>query len=235
MSIALNSDHMSEIEKYDKFILSETANNHNEYYEFDYVTPDEIKTLLNKFLKSSIYIFNYLGFSTEKLTGFIKEVCLEYSELLFFANKCINEIKELEIVKNALNERYKRYYKISNALETELSELKSDLRKGKIVVNDEFNDDKSLIIENKSRPENNYELQRLKEHVEVYEKTISLLKNKENQIYSDYQSFKTIFLKELRNQKFDLEEAIKQRDILRNVLVEFKGYFSNIISNQKFE
>jgi hypothetical protein len=51
-------------------------------------------------------------------------MCVEYSELLYFANKSVNEIKELELVKNALNERYKRYYKTTIQMEKELDQLK---------------------------------------------------------------------------------------------------------------
>jgi len=61
---------------------------------------------------------------TEKLTAFIKEVCLEYSELLFFSYKLLNDIREIEIVKQCLNERFKRLNKICFQLESELSEYK---------------------------------------------------------------------------------------------------------------
>lgn len=62
---------------------------------------------------------------TEKLTAFIKEVCLEYSELLFYSFKIVNEIKEIELVKNCLNERFKKLNRICFMLEGELSEYKS--------------------------------------------------------------------------------------------------------------
>lgn len=61
---------------------------------------------------------------TEKLTAFIKEVCLEYSELLFFSFKFTNEIREIELVKNCLNERFKKLNKICFQLEGELNEYK---------------------------------------------------------------------------------------------------------------
>jgi hypothetical protein len=64
---------------------------------------------------------------------------------------------------------------------------------------------------------------------------MNCIKSKDDQIISEYESFKIIFMKELRNLRFDLDEANKQKNLLRNVLVEFRSYFNNVISNQKFE
>lgn len=61
---------------------------------------------------------------TEKLTAFIKEICLEYSELLYFSYRLTNEIREIELVKNCLNERFKKLNKICFQLEAELNEYK---------------------------------------------------------------------------------------------------------------
>ena len=67
---------------------------------------------LNKFLKSN--------FPVDKLTAFIKELCTGYSELLYSSNRSLMEIKEIEIVKNALNERYKHFEKLSSEYEKQL-------------------------------------------------------------------------------------------------------------------
>ena len=57
---------------------------------------------------------------TDKLTLFIKELCAEYSELLFFSFRITKELKEIDLVKNALNERFKKLNKICFQLEAEL-------------------------------------------------------------------------------------------------------------------
>ena len=88
-------------------------------------------TLIPK--KSEAYLVDFLnqvkyfdsGFSTEKFSAFIKEVCSEYSELLYFSFKAISEIRDLEIIKNALNERYKRYHSLATHYEKELNEIKN--------------------------------------------------------------------------------------------------------------
>ncbi len=108
---------------------------------------------------------NIIDFSTEKLTAFIKEVCLEYSELLFFTNKCIHEIRELETVKIILNERYKRFHKLSSLLENELNDIKKGNSKSNYlegssgIFNFDDKDNRQYSL--------NIELNRLKETVEV--------------------------------------------------------------------
>jgi len=73
-----------------------------------------------------LYINLFLDMPTEKLTAFIKEICLEYSELLYFSFKFTHEIREIELVKNCLNERFKKLNKICFQLEGELNEYKSN-------------------------------------------------------------------------------------------------------------
>jgi len=51
----------------------------------------------------------------------------------------------------------------------------------------------------------------------------------------EYHSFKTIFVKELRNLRYDLIEMTKQRNLLRDVLIEFKEYFGKLNINDKGE
>ncbi len=58
------------------------------------------------------------------ITTFIHEIIKQYSEILYHANCTIDEIRELEIVKNAINERFKKYHKISMELESEMEDLK---------------------------------------------------------------------------------------------------------------
>jgi hypothetical protein len=193
--------------------------NPNDFFEFDYSSVEDIRNLLNKFLKSN--------FSTEKLTAFIKEVCQEYSELLFFSNKSIIEIRELETVKNALNERYRRYHKLSQQLEAELTDMK------KYLVNSQQEDSSKTDLKEKQNLEMKYlaamnEVSMLRAQSETFMKKAEMIKFREEQMSSEYESFKIIFMKEIRNLKFDLEETIRQRDSLRDALIEFKGYFNNV-------
>ena len=86
----------------------------------------------------------------EKLTNFIKETCGEYSEFLFLANKTLGDIKEIDIIKNALNERYKIYKKVLSIKEAESVQNKEQhfydestkemLIKQKTDLEDKYND-----------------------------------------------------------------------------------------------
>ena len=185
----------------------------HEPYDFEYTSPEEIKNILNKFLKSN--------FSTDKLTNFIKEVCLEYSELLFFAHKSLNELRDLETLKNALNERFRRYQKVSSSLENELNLLRSQkpVESQVEVQKNNFDSQYHASIN---------ELGRIRAQLEAQQKKSQLLKSREESLSSEYESFKTIFTKELMLIKFDLEEVTQQRNALRDQLVEFKFFFQNL-------
>jgi len=132
-------------------------------------------------------------------------------------------MKELEILKEALNERYLRYQKLSCQLQDEIAYL---------FKSKNSNDEKNLNKKNSNvGSDSSFELSKLKEKLEISEKKIDVYKDRELQITSEYDSFKIIFLKEIRNLKYDLDEAIKQRSLLRNVLIEFKSFFNATINN----
>ena len=132
-------------------------------------------------------------------------------------------MKELEILKEALNERYLRYQKLSSQLQDEIAYL---------CKSKNANDEKILNKMNSNvSSESSSELSKLKEKLETYEKKIDVFKDRELQITSEYDSFKIIFLKEIRNLKYDLDEAIRQRSLLRNVLIEFKSFFNSTINS----
>lgn len=51
----------------------------------------------------------------------------------------------------------------------------------------------------------------------------------------EYHSFKTILVKEIRNLRYDLIEMTKQRNLLRDILIDFKDYFGKLNINDKGE
>jgi len=171
---------------------------------------------------------------TEKLTVFIKEVCLEYSELLYFCNKLMEELKELDLVKNCLNQRYRKLNKICFKQEAELKELKIN----------KINSDSGNFIKKTTKQiedveeykfklmnkENEFNL--IKMNLENNKKIIEELKENEDKIKAENYSIKKLFIKEIRTLKFDLENAIKQRDQLKNFIGDFKKQV-NLYSNLK--
>lgn len=184
--------------------------------------------MLNKFLKSN--------FTTERLTSFIKEICLEYSELLFYSNQSLNEIKELKIVENALNERFRNYYKYSVHLERQLNEIKST------ILGRSHDETTATVYSSSEKQEyqNKYyeavtELNRLKQQNDIFFNKINFLLNKQDEIWSEYISFKTIYLGEIRNLKYDLEQTLKERNEFRNSLIEFKAFFNQLVDSKHIQ
>lgn len=84
----------------------------------------QIITLKEVNIKILIYfIIIIIEVSPEKLTEFIKELFSNFSKLLFFANKTLQEIIEIDIVKSAMHERFRKYHKKSMQLESQLEDL----------------------------------------------------------------------------------------------------------------
>ncbi len=152
-------------------------------------------------------------------------MCKFFSELIYFANISIHEINDLEIITNVLNERFRKYKQLSKKLENHLKECKKLLENdmNKSISNDRYYEDKynSAIIE----------INRLREESVVNEKKAEMLSIKEQRVFGEYESFKVIYLREIRNLKFDLEKVIKERDMLKDAMVEFKNYFVNVTNN----
>ena len=161
---------------------------------------------------------------TEKLTVFIKEICLEYSELLYVSNKLMDELRELDIVKNCLNERYRKLNKICFQQEAEIKDLKinklnplTNIIKKSIGKNTENIEEYRFKLSNK---ENEFNI--LKMDLENNKRFINKLREDQDKIKAENYFMKNLFVKEIRTLKFDLENAIKQRDQLKNFMCDFK-------------
>ncbi len=181
-------------------------------YEFEYSSPEEIRNILNKFLKSN--------FSTDRLTQFIKEVCLEYSELLFYSNKSLGELRDLETLKNALNERFRKYQRLCSSLENEISLLKKP-SETKVECLNGINYESQYL-------KASFEINNLRGLLETHQKRADTFKLKEENLNSEFVSYKSIYTKELLMTKYDLEEVTQQRNALREQLIEFKTFFNNL-------
>jgi hypothetical protein len=84
--------------------------------DFDYASSDEIKSLLVQF-------FTSLKNSPQVISNFIAELINEYADFLFYSQKTLQEIREMDLVKHSMHERFKKYHKICIELENELDDL----------------------------------------------------------------------------------------------------------------
>jgi hypothetical protein len=170
---------------------------------------------------------------TEKLTFFIKEICLEYSELLFISNKLMEELREIDLVKNCLNERYIKLNKICFKQEAEIKELKIHKTYSEGNFSSKSSRNYDNIEEYKIRlmmKEN--EINLIKLDLENNKRIIKELKENEDKVKADNFHIKNLFIKEIRTLKFDLDNVKMQRDHLKNFMGDFKKHVNSFcISN----
>ena len=69
------------------------------------------------------FYFYIIEVPADKLTQFVKELFSNYSKLLFYANKTLKEIMEIDIVKSAMHERFRKNHKKSMQIEAQLEDL----------------------------------------------------------------------------------------------------------------
>ena len=126
----------------DSQILSALENNKNYplYLQFDYSDSDEIKGLLTSYLLGK--------FSSANISNFISKVLSNYSDLIFAAYNTLKEIKELDIVKNALHNKLKKLRKLNIDLEAEIDDLKRFAETNKTI--------KDILIKQKNDVEIKY-------------------------------------------------------------------------------
>ncbi len=227
------------LNEYDEQLIKDLNNNDigiNSLYEFDFQTAEDIKMFLNKFLKYE--------FPVEKLTAFIRELCNGYADLLFSSNIILKEVKELEFVKNALNERYKYFNQLCldyekkmknmngvayieskfNQKNKESSFSKSNINENFIEKNNESKKGDDDIDSLKKEIENN------KMHINIAQQKADYYKEKYSSCKNEFDDFKNIFLNENRNLKFKLESSLKEKDELNKKIIEFNKFYQQIKS-----
>ena len=225
--------------EYDEQLIKDLNNNDigiNSLYEFDFQTADDIKMFLNKFLKYE--------FPVEKLTAFIRELCNGYADLLFSSNIILKEVKELEFVKNALNERYKYFYQLCLDYEKKMKNLNGVTyieskfnQKNKESSFSKSNINENIIEKNNESKKGNDDVDSLKKEIENNKMLINIAQQKADYYKEKYSScknefddFKNIFLNENRNLKFKLESSLKEKDELNKKIIEFNKFYQQIKS-----
>ena len=164
--------------------------------------------------------------------AFIREVVCEYSELLFLGNKTLHEIKEIEILRVIFAERFGKYKRLYSESEIQLKEIKKFVQTGKELNELEL---KPIKDYEKIYSDTVFEKERLFIELEKLKLNFDKLNENYVKLQFEYKSFNEIFVKELRNLRFDLNEMSYQRNLLRDNLLEFKVYFGNLNIDDKGE
>jgi len=63
-------------------------------------------------------------FSSNNISNFISKIISNYSDLMYMGYNTLKEIKEMDIVKNALHNKLKKLRKLNTDLEAEIDDLK---------------------------------------------------------------------------------------------------------------
>ena len=109
------SNNNDTINEYDRYLVIEHLNKSELNIDFCYNSPQEIKNFLSQFFNGK--------FPNQTVTNFITSLIFNFSDMLFYSYLTLQEIKEIDIVKNALHERFKKYRKISNELQIEINDM----------------------------------------------------------------------------------------------------------------
>ena len=226
------SDIKNTLETFDKIITEEQAKCDEYYssavntamYEFDFQSEEEIKMYLNKFLKAN--------FPVDKLTSFIKEVCAGFGEMLFFSQRVINEIKELDIVKSALNERFRYFSKLAYDYEKK-SKMVHSLQSSQqaVIYETDRNEkeeakDKGLVEEERKQLKHQIEVYKM--HTLMFETKSNLYMKKYEEVKKDFDDFRNAYVKENRQLKFELESVSEERNSLLQQIESFKAFCEEV-------
>jgi hypothetical protein len=130
----------------------------NNDLDFEFASSDEIKSLLVQF-------FTSLKNSPQVISNFIAELINEYSDFLFYSQKTLLEIREMDLVKHSMHERFKKYHKICIELENELDDLQKLSKTNKEI--------KDILLKQKQEVEVKYidsvtQITHLKDELNVY-------------------------------------------------------------------
>ena len=185
---------------------------------FEYDKSENIKKLLEEFLKTDL--------SKEIYQNFFMNLCENFSDLLFAGYKSLNDIKNLEIIVYALYFRFMKNRIYIEDLQSVIKDLNQFAESSRQI--------KEMLMKSKNDLEFKYSNSLM---------TISLLNNniveKNNQIAEantkiktseeKYSKFKNDIIKEYKKIKDDFSFAINERDTLKGILLEFKNYFIQVV------
>ena len=201
----------------DNLLVAKSKNEKYDTYIQDFnSTPFELVKVFKEYIKRDM--------SNNEVSQFFNQLVQWFSELLFNTKQTLNEIKELNLIKEVLNARYKSFNKRILKLELDLEKSKSqisDLSNFKTKL-DEFNKYKETSERNMTLLEQ--ENIRLKGKSAENNNMISLYKNKWLSTEEEYNKFKELYREELRNFNWKYNKLKEERDASASLMVDFRKF-----------
>lgn len=186
-----------------------------EIFDFKY-TPYELVRLFKDFTKKKL--------NENEISRFFNELINWYSDLLCQAHSSLVEIKENNDLKLALNARYKAYLKHSQKLEDENKKLLKEIEKYSSVKDEIEKLKQAKYEEEKKSQELKSETTKFKSTLAENQYLINTYKQKWVTVEAEYMRFKQLFRKELKNIRFEYLECKRDKDNMRDLLLEFKHF-----------
>ena len=221
--IAFPKDEIVNLNDYDKSVLEALNGDKTINIKFEFNTSEEIKVLIGYFLKAKLDKENY--------TKFMQYFIDEFAELLFNCFESLKELKELDIVNLALNARIKRYGFLMKEMQYDIENLSQYANSSKEV--------KENLTKLKNDIEVKYNGSLMQISQLIKEKNDLIMKDEENKKLNElkdkeFEEFKGKILNEYKNVEKNYNFTVKERDLLKNAMIDFRNYLMNFV-NEKGE
>ena len=219
--IAFPKDEIVNLNDYDKSVLEALNGDKTINIKFEFNTSEEIKVLIGYFLKAKLDKENY--------TKFMQYFIDEFAELLFNCFESLKELKELDIVNLALNARIKRYGFLMKEMQYDIENLSQYANSSKEV--------KENLSKQKNELEVKYNGSLMQISQLMKEKNDLIIKDDENKKLNElkekeFEEFKDKLLNEYKNVEKNYNFTVKERDLLKNAMIDFRNYLMNFVNDK---
>ena len=189
---------------------------------FDFSNSDEIINLIKYFHTKKFSDNN------QTIEEFNKNLIIEYSNLLYTSYITIKELKEIEIVNNLLDSRFKNYKILIQEMQYKLDELTSLYKGSQSVKEIVFKEKRELEIKYNDNLLKTLELE--KKFDNLY-KEYEIIEKEKLKSEKEYNNYKDKILNEFKKVEENLKFTKNEREILKNILLEFQKYFMNFVDD----
>lgn len=204
----------------DKKILDLYYNNARTKLSFDFSSKDEIKSLLDLFFRAKLSKDNY--------ATFLQRIVEEFSGLLYDSFTSLKEIKEIEIVCRSMEIRQMKMRNQIEELSCEVKDLNKFAKSSKEI--------KEMLLRQKSEVELKYndaliQIASMTTEKERMKKNIEDIDRERITAEKEFNELKMKLINEFKQVQNETEGLKRERDVLRNTLIDFKNFFMTNISD----
>ena len=219
--IAFPKEEIINLNEYDKTVIEALNGDDTINIKFEFNNPEEIKVLIDYFLNAKL--------DKQSYTKFLQYFIEEFSLLFFSCFESLKELKELDIVNLALNARIKRYSFLMNEMQYEIDNLSQYANSSKEVK------DNLSKLKNELEVKYNGSLMQISQLIK--DKNELIQKDEDNKKLGElkekeFEEFKNKILTEFKNVEKKYNYTVKERDLLKNAMLDFRNYLMNFVNDK---